>query len=55
MKGTIEELIMKNRNMEGLLVKKDEEAYKLRQDNQNMFSDLRGLSSYEETFKLELI
>ena len=38
-----------------MLKKKDDEVFKLRQDNQTMFKDLKGLASCEETFKVELI
>ena len=55
MRQKIEELTMKNRQMENVIRVKEEETYKLRQDNQNMFSDLKGLASSEENTKLELI
>ena len=46
--------MIRNKNLEHLLKKKDDDTYKLRQDNQQMFNDLKGLASNEETYKYEL-
>jgi len=40
--------------LEGCVRKKEEDIFKLRQDNQSMFSDLKGLASNEEQYKEEL-
>ncbi len=45
---------MKIRHLDSCLRKKEEEIYKLRQDNQSMFSDLKGLASNEENYKNEI-
>ena len=34
--------------------KREEDIFKLKQDNQAMFSDLKGLASNEGTYKIEI-
>ncbi len=55
MKQKCEELFQKNRQIEVTLRKKEEEVFKLRQDNHSMFNDLKGLASNEESYKFEMI
>jgi hypothetical protein len=48
LKAKLEELLINVRNCDSVITKKDEEIYKLRQDNSQMFNDLKGLSNCED-------
>jgi hypothetical protein len=50
----IEELTTALRQQDTILRTRDEEVNKLREDNQNMFKDLRDYAESEEGVKLEL-
>ena len=41
--------------MELLMKKKEEEIFKLRQDNQQLFKDIKQLASIEETYKTDVV
>jgi hypothetical protein len=49
-----EELTTALRTQDVLIRSKDEEILKLREDNQNMFKDLREYAENEETIKQEM-
>ena len=53
-KSKIDELTLQVHHLEQNLQKKDEEIYKLREDNKQMFTDLKGLATNEETYKYEI-
>ena len=54
LKIKFEELTTALRQQDAIMRSKDEEISKLREDNQNMFKDLKEFAENEETIKLEL-
>lgn len=55
MRVIIEEQMLKIRQLEALVSKKDEEIYKLKQDNSALFKDLNKFAQTEEQYKLDLL
>ncbi|CDW71532.1 UNKNOWN [Stylonychia lemnae] len=54
-KAKIDDLIGRVRHLETQLRIKEDEIFKLRQDNQNMFSDLRNITQTEEQYKVDIL